>query len=83
VGLALLETARHTVAMGQQPTGGLVDADRPVVRAALALYDAMNRDDRAGVLALLHENVEILSAGARAVSVDDVQSGHAGMRRLW
>jgi hypothetical protein len=69
--------------MGHEPPGRFVDEASPVVRAAVAVYDALNRDDRAAVIALLHKDVQIVAAGAKSAGVDDVQSGHAGMRRLW
>jgi hypothetical protein len=69
--------------MRHEPTDLPVDEATPVVKAALALYDAMNRDDRAAVVGLLHENVQIVAAAAKSAGVDDVQSGHDGMRRLW
>src|SRR5881628_628710 len=53
------------------------------VQAALALYDALNRDDRRAALDLMHPDVEIVTAAAEATGVADIQSGHAGLRRFW
>jgi hypothetical protein len=55
----------------------------PPVQAALALYNATNRDDRQAVLDLMHTDVEIVTAAAEAMASPRSRAGHSGLRRFW
>jgi ketosteroid isomerase-like protein len=51
------------------------------VEMALGLADAINRGDIGTVLALVTEDVQILSAAAPATGVAEIGQGRAGLRR--
>jgi len=53
------------------------------VRAALALYRAIDQDDRALVLALTRDDVQVVSAASEGTGVRAIQDGHEGLRRWW
>jgi hypothetical protein len=65
-------------------SGGVKEtATRTVVEAALAFYEASNRDDRAALLALTAGDIEIISAAPQSTGASRIESGHDGLRRFW
>jgi hypothetical protein len=60
-------------------------ARRPpdAVFAALALFDAVNRDDRAAQLRLVADDVSLRSAAAYGTGVRELDTGLECIRRCW
>jgi hypothetical protein len=71
--------------VSSDPAGGRSheNVSVPAIDVALALYDAVNRDDREAALALVQDDADLTSAAGWATATSQMRPGRAGLRRWW